>query len=145
MISDLFAALSKVASEAVISSIWCTCETSGQNSNSKVFLTCLCCRISSCRECCGSIAGYQLDGHDVHEVYLQKTVPLVYGLIEHCMYKQVLLNPNGTLMDETDWMAVMSDPIISTLKVEGFDPMPSFRVEMGLTDDADRAIRTHVL
>lgn len=225
-------------------------------------MTCLCCRISSCRECCGSIAGYQLDGHDVHEVSLEKrtdvgtfenklrnivppllifnkegieyiasntindrhrvkglagavlslhkirrqrhkwvityyvrddlnqavaefrvtvgeistasavlesgasqvsfpvnklgvlgeftsfipakTAPLVYGLIEPCMYKQVLLNPNGTLMDETDWMAVMSDPIISTLKVEGFDPMPSFRVEMGLTDDADRAIRTHV-
>lgn len=72
-----------------------------------------------------------------------KTEPLVYGQLDPCIHKQVLLKQDGLSIDETEWMAKLSDSLSFSLKVEGFDPTPSFRVEMGLTDDAEKALKAH--
>ena len=70
---QLFKDLASLAPEAVKSSIWCTCETSGRNSLSEEFLQCRICRVSCCRDCCGSFAGYQLDSHDTFELDLSSS------------------------------------------------------------------------
>lgn len=67
---QLFKDLATLAPEAIKSSIWCTCETSGRNSLSEKFLQCRICRVTCCRDCCGTTAGYQLDSHDTFEVNL---------------------------------------------------------------------------
>ena len=64
--------LANLADEALDTSIWCTCETSGQNSGSDVFFQCSTCKISCCQECCGSTAGYQLESHTISEKSLPK-------------------------------------------------------------------------
>ncbi|OEU08217.1 hypothetical protein FRACYDRAFT_212855 [Fragilariopsis cylindrus CCMP1102] len=63
--------LAKLSEKAFKTSIWCTCETSGQNSISTQFLSCRISRIRCCRECCNSHAGYQLDSLDVEEITIQ--------------------------------------------------------------------------
>jgi hypothetical protein len=63
--------LAKLSEKAFKTSIWCTCETSGQNSTSTQFLSCRISRIRCCRECCNSHAGYQLDSLDIEEITIQ--------------------------------------------------------------------------
>jgi site-specific DNA-cytosine methylase len=60
----LFRDLASLASEAVKSSVWCTCETSGSNSLSDQFLQCKVCRVSCCRNCISTTVGYNLTSHD---------------------------------------------------------------------------------
>jgi hypothetical protein len=62
--SDLFQRLAELAPDAIKSSIWCTCETSGSNSSSTRFLECRVCRVSCCRNCVSSVAGYNLISHE---------------------------------------------------------------------------------
>jgi SNF2-related domain len=68
--NKFFSDLAHLAKEAVDSSLWCTCETSGSMSNATSFLECTRCRISCCRNCTGTTAGYNLDGHEMVEVHL---------------------------------------------------------------------------
>jgi hypothetical protein len=63
-----FQQLALLADEAVKSSIWCTCETSGSNTSTSKFVQCKLCRVSCCRNCISEIAGYKLDSHDIVEV-----------------------------------------------------------------------------
>jgi hypothetical protein len=65
--SSLFASLSALAQDAVTSSIWCTCETSGCLSHATRFLECRICRVSCCQDCLGSVSGYNLSSHDCRE------------------------------------------------------------------------------
>jgi hypothetical protein len=48
-----FEELAAMAEEAVNTSVWCTCETSGRNSLTSDFLECLVCRVRCCRDCTG--------------------------------------------------------------------------------------------
>lgn len=66
----LFQDLSELASEAIKSSIWCTCETSGRTSRTTQFIQCRICSVACCRDCCHVDQGYQLDSHDVKDVCL---------------------------------------------------------------------------
>ena len=66
----IFQTLASLAPEAVQSSVWCTCETSGRNSCSLDFLQCSACRISCCSSCIGSHTGYQMKSHDVKAMKL---------------------------------------------------------------------------
>jgi len=66
--SSFFCELASLAEEAVKSSIWCTCETSGSNSDTELFLECKHCRVTCCRNCVGAVAGYNLDSHNTHEI-----------------------------------------------------------------------------
>jgi len=68
--NSLFQDLAKLAKEAVKSSIWCTCETSGRNSLSEKFLQSKVSRVTVCRVCCGTTSGYHLDSEDTFEVHL---------------------------------------------------------------------------
>ena len=71
--TSAFQSFAALASDAVKSSVWCTCETSGRNSkpgkDSHVctFMHCPTCRISCCSNCIGSHAGYQLKSHNLEE------------------------------------------------------------------------------
>lgn len=66
--SSFFCELADLAPAAVQSSIWCTCETSGSNSLSTQFLQCRVCRVSCCRNCICTSAGYNLESHDTVDV-----------------------------------------------------------------------------
>lgn len=72
--SNFFQDLAALAKEAVESSVWCTCETSGSMSTATSFLECATCRISCCRNCTGTTAGYNLSGHEMAEVELSDKV-----------------------------------------------------------------------
>ncbi|KAG7339316.1 SNF2 family helicase [Nitzschia inconspicua] len=58
-----FYTMASLGFEAVQSSVWCTCETSGRNSDATHFLCCSVCRVSCCASCLGSHTGYQMDTH----------------------------------------------------------------------------------
>jgi hypothetical protein len=60
--------LSKLAEDAEKCSVWCTCETSGSNSRTKMFLQCKVCRASCCRNCISTTSGYNTESHDTFEV-----------------------------------------------------------------------------
>ena len=66
--TSFFQALASLAPEAVASSIWCTCESSGSNSLSTQFLQCKVCRVSCCRNCVSTSSGYNLASHDTVDV-----------------------------------------------------------------------------
>lgn len=66
----LFKELSELANEAIKSSIWCTCETSGRTSRTTQFLQCRICSTACCRDCCHEDQGYQLGSHDIKDVSL---------------------------------------------------------------------------
>lgn len=68
--TSLFQALSDLADDAIKSSIWCTCETSGRTSRTCKFVQCRVCSVTCCRDCCHVDQGYQLDSHDIKEVSL---------------------------------------------------------------------------
>jgi site-specific DNA-cytosine methylase len=68
--SASFASLAALADEAVKSSVWCTCETSGRNSDSSHFLCCSLCRVSCCGSCLGSHSGYQMTSHNAQDIKL---------------------------------------------------------------------------
>ena len=72
--SNFFSNLAGLAKEAAESSVWCTCETSGSMSTATSFLECVTCRVSCCRNCTGTTAGYNLSGHEMAEVELSGTV-----------------------------------------------------------------------
>jgi hypothetical protein len=63
-----FAELASLAKDAIESSIWCTCETSGTSTTTSCFLECRVCRVSCCRNCICSTAGYNLESHDTRDV-----------------------------------------------------------------------------
>jgi SNF2-related domain len=67
-----FQELSNLSSEAVKSSIWCTCETSGTAALTERFLECKHCRVTCCRNCVGTTAGYNLTSHETSEVVISK-------------------------------------------------------------------------
>mmetsp|Transcript_15839 Transcript_15839/g.39337 ORF Transcript_15839/g.39337 Transcript_15839/m.39337 type:complete len:1761 (-) Transcript_15839:1193-6475(-) len=67
--------LTELADDAVKSSVLCTCETSGQNSTTSHFLECTACKMSCCRNCCDSTAGYQLESHTCREVLFEGKDP----------------------------------------------------------------------
>ena len=71
--SKLFQSLAELASDAVESSIHCTCETSGCNSSTCEFLECSVCRVSCCRTCLSAVSGYNLTSHVTNEVTLPRT------------------------------------------------------------------------
>jgi len=60
-INMLFKDLAKLSTKAVHTSIWCTCETSGQNTSATQFLQCTTSRISCCGNCLQSHSGYAFD------------------------------------------------------------------------------------
>lgn len=66
--SSFFRELADLAPEAVKSAIWCTCETSGSDSLTDLFLECQVCRVTCCRNCVSASAGYNLSSHDTTEV-----------------------------------------------------------------------------
>ena len=66
----LFRDLSNIANDAIKSSIWCTCETSGRTSRTTQFVQCRVCGVACCRDCCHVDQGYQLDSHDIKDVSL---------------------------------------------------------------------------
>ena len=66
----LFCDLSNLANDAIKSSIWCTCETSGRTSRTTQFVQCRICGVACCRDCCHVDQGYQLDSHDIKDVSL---------------------------------------------------------------------------
>jgi hypothetical protein len=70
--SSCFVEIAALASQALKSSIWCTCETSGSNSSTNQFLECIVCRVSCCRECAHSFAGYNMESHKTKEVVISK-------------------------------------------------------------------------
>lgn len=72
-----FHGLASLASEAVQSSVWCTCETSGRNSDATHFLCCRTCRVSCCASCLGTHSGYQMESHTCVEIKLTPQ--------EHCL------------------------------------------------------------
>ena len=72
-----FRELASLAPEAIKSSVWCTCETSGSNSPATQFLQCKVCRVSCCRNCISTTAGYNLESHDTEDV------DILAG--EHCL------------------------------------------------------------
>lgn len=69
---DIFGSLAKMADEAVKTSVWCTCETSGRNSESLTFIECSVCRVSFCSDCLSSHNGYQIESHreNCREIHL---------------------------------------------------------------------------
>ena len=67
---SLFQELSNLAHEAIKSSIWCTCQTSGRTSRTTQFVQCRVCSVACCRDCCHVDQGYQLDSHDIKDVSL---------------------------------------------------------------------------
>ncbi|KAL7533584.1 hypothetical protein ACHAXR_005329, partial [Thalassiosira sp. AJA248-18] len=69
---SLFYNLAGKAEAAIMSSIWCTCESSGRQSKSMNFLQCGICSVACCRECINFKQGYQLDSHNIHDVVLSK-------------------------------------------------------------------------
>lgn len=66
--SSFFQELAELAQDAVKSSIWCTCESSGSDSLTDRFLECKHCRITCCRNCVSATAGYNLQTHETSEV-----------------------------------------------------------------------------
>jgi hypothetical protein len=68
--TQLFKDLCNLANEAIKSSIWCTCETSGRISRTSQFLQCRVCSVACCRDCCHEDQGYQLGSHDIKDVSL---------------------------------------------------------------------------
>lgn len=66
--SLFFKELANLAPEAVESSIWCTCESSGSDSLTDRFLECTHCRVTCCRNCVSATAGYNLQSHETKEV-----------------------------------------------------------------------------
>jgi hypothetical protein len=66
----LFQDLTNLADEAIKSSIWCTCESSGRTSKTCQFVQCRVCNVACCRDCCHVDQGYQLDSHDIKDVSL---------------------------------------------------------------------------
>jgi hypothetical protein len=70
--SSCFVSIAALATQAVKSSIWCTCETSGSNSSTNQFLECIVCRVACCRECAHSFAGYDMESHKTKEVVISK-------------------------------------------------------------------------
>lgn len=77
--ASFFKDLASLAPAAILSSNWCTCETSGSNSLSEQFLQCQVCRVSCCRNCICTTSGYNLDSH--------KTVEISISSEEHCLAK----------------------------------------------------------
>mmetsp|Transcript_36589 Transcript_36589/g.88683 ORF Transcript_36589/g.88683 Transcript_36589/m.88683 type:complete len:2159 (+) Transcript_36589:2-6478(+) len=69
---DFVKELSQVSEKAIDTSIWCTCETSGQNSLCDQFFQCEESKMTWCQECCNSTAGYNLEGHKVKRVMLPR-------------------------------------------------------------------------
>jgi len=70
--TSLFEKLASLAPDAVKSSIWCTCESSGRNTLGTKFLQCKVCRVSFCRGCINTTSGYQLESHDTAEKNITK-------------------------------------------------------------------------
>ena len=70
----LFKELAALSKQAVESSIWCTCETSGKTSSSEMFLRCRECSMSVCRDCVHVKQGYQVDSHAITEHILSNEV-----------------------------------------------------------------------
>lgn len=70
--STFFHELAELAPEAVKSSIWCTCESSGSDSLTERFLECMKCRVTCCRNCVSAAAGYNLSSHETSEVTISK-------------------------------------------------------------------------
>jgi hypothetical protein len=69
--TPFFEKLASIAEEAVKSSIWCTCETSGSNATcAKEFVQCKLCRVSCCKGCVSEVSGYRLDYHDLIQIEL---------------------------------------------------------------------------
>jgi hypothetical protein len=68
----LFQTLSDISEDAIKSSIWCTCETSGRKSRTCQFVQCRLCGVACCRDCCHVDQGYQLDSHDIKDVSLEE-------------------------------------------------------------------------
>lgn len=68
--SSFLRGLAMLAEDAVKSSIWCTCESSGSDSLTDRFLQCKHCRCSVCRNCVSATAGYNLDSHVTKEIYI---------------------------------------------------------------------------
>lgn len=66
--TSIFKDLASLAPEAVKSSIWCTCESSGSNSLSTQFLQCKVCRVSCCRNCVSTTSRYNLSSHDTVDI-----------------------------------------------------------------------------
>ncbi len=71
---SLFKELSALSKQAIESSIWCTCETSGKTSSSEKFLRCRECSMSVCRDCVHVKQGYQVDSHSITECILKNEV-----------------------------------------------------------------------
>ncbi|CAB9508230.1 C-5 cytosine-specific DNA methylase [Seminavis robusta] len=65
---ELFGELAALAPLAVKSSVWCTCESSGNRSRTNKFVKCKVCCVSCCRNCISEHAGYNLDTHDTVEI-----------------------------------------------------------------------------
>jgi len=70
----VFKILAEISYEAINSSVWCTCETSGRNSLSNKFVQCKLCRVSCCRDCISDTAGYQLKSHATEEIILPHNI-----------------------------------------------------------------------
>lgn len=64
-LEHIFQKLLPLAHEAVESSIMCTCETSGRNSDNADFVRCTVCGTSCCRDCIHTTSGYQLNSHNI--------------------------------------------------------------------------------
>jgi len=71
---SFFKELSALSKQAVESSIWCTCETSGKTSSSEKFLRCSDCSMSVCRDCVHVKQGYQVDSHAITEYILKNEI-----------------------------------------------------------------------
>lgn len=69
-VSNVFKKLLPLASEAVKTSILCTCESSGRNSDTLEFVQCRVCGVSCCRNCIHSTSGIQLKSHDTQSLSL---------------------------------------------------------------------------
>ncbi len=70
----LFQGLSALSKQAVESSIWCTCESSGQTSSSTKFLRCRECSMSVCRNCVHVKQGYQVRSHAIIECTMSNEI-----------------------------------------------------------------------
>jgi hypothetical protein len=96
-VTKLFKDLSNLANEAIKSSIWCTCETSGRISRTTQFLQCRVCSVACCRDCCHEDQGYQLGSHDIKDVSLTaEHDPSSFEMkLRSIMPASLLLSPDG--------------------------------------------------
>lgn len=109
-----FEQLAQLAQTAARTSVWCTCETSGNNSMSTNYVQCIVCRCSCCRHCINSVAGYNVKSHTTEDIFLPED-QRNHGRFQSKL-RQIL--PPTIFIDKSSWneLAALRDDDFHRMK-----------------------------